>query len=399
MMEVDPDPPHLIVAWRLRAIAPPPEFQVRRLSEPEALAAADKEISRLAVEQRFSGAALVARNGKPLLARAVGYADREHQIPNRLDTKFNLGSMNKMFTAVAIAELAQEGKLTFNDPMGKYLADYPNPQAARKVTIHNLLTHTGGTGDIFGPEFEANLEKLREPQDYVRLYGKRAPAFEPGSRWEYSNYGFVLLGAIIEKVSGQSYYDYIREHVYQPAGMTSSDSYWKTEKIPNQAIGYTRVGTSQLHPNYDSLPMRGSPAGGGYSTVTDLLSFANALLNHKLLSENYLRLVTTGKAAAPGGKYAYGFEDQSEGGVRWFGHGGGAPRHQRRFEDLSGLRIRRHRAGEPGPPGGHGPGRIHREAASGWTTATVLAARRVRKAGEVLSRLAPLRIENQGEEQ
>ena len=148
--------------------------------------------------------------------------------------------MNKMFTAVATLQLVEAGKLALDDPVGKHLRGYPNSEVATKVTVRHLLTHTGGTGDIFGPEYDPNRLQLREHADYVKLYGSRAPNFPPGSRFEYSNYGFVLLGAIIEAVSGESYYDYVREHVFGPAGMTSTDSLPESVEVPNRSIGYTR---------------------------------------------------------------------------------------------------------------------------------------------------------------
>jgi CubicO group peptidase (beta-lactamase class C family) len=236
-----------------------------------------------------------------------------------------LTERTQMFTAVAIAQLAQLEKLNFKDPISQHISDYPNPEIG-KVTIHQLLIHTGGTGDIFGPEYEKNIEKLKEPKDYIALYGYRLPEFQPGSRYKYSNFGYVLLGAIIEKISGKNYYDYICKNIYQPAGMTSSGSYWKTEEIPNIAKGYTRTEGSDLKDNYAFLPMRGSPAGGGYSSVGDLVRFANALLSHKLLNRDFTEIVTTGKIERQESvQYAYGFEDHFESGVRWFGHSGGAP--------------------------------------------------------------------------
>ena len=145
-----------------------------------------------------------------------------------------------MFTSVATLQLVEAGKLALDDPIGKHLPDYPNKDVASKVTVRHLLTHTGGTGDIFGPEFDQNRLKLRGHSDYVKLYGSREPLFDPGARYEYSNYGFVLLGALIEAVSGESYYDYVREHVFRPAGMTATDSLPESEDVPNRAAGYTR---------------------------------------------------------------------------------------------------------------------------------------------------------------
>lgn len=191
--------------------------------------------------------------------------------------------------------------------------------------MHQLLTHTGGTGDIFGPEFEKNRLTLREMKDYVALYGKRAPQFDPGARFAYSNYGFILLGVLVETVSGQSYYQYLQEHIYKPAGMTRTDSLPEEEHVEGRSKGYMEQhGKWEL--NTDTLPERGTSAGGGYSTVGDLLAFANALMEHKLLNVEFTKLLTTGKVEGrPGGKYAYDFSDTTEDSVRWVGHGGGAP--------------------------------------------------------------------------
>jgi D-alanyl-D-alanine carboxypeptidase len=224
------------------------------MSESELLAALRAKLQQKVAADRFSGAILVAKNGTPIYSAAFGLADREKKIPNELDTKFRIGSMNKMFTATSILQLAQARKLQLTDPLGKYLTDYPNKNVASKVTIHHLLTHTGGTGDFFGPQFDAHRLELRALKDYVTLYGKRDLAFEPGSRWEYSNYGFMPLCLIVEKVSGQDY-DYIRDHVYKPAGMNSTGSLPEDEIVADRSIGYTKDGGT-LHPNTDALTPR-----------------------------------------------------------------------------------------------------------------------------------------------
>ena len=210
-----------------------------RTTEADAVAALSNRAEELARTGEFSGAVLVARHGKVLLQDAWGRADRKPGTPNTVRTKFRLGSMNKMFTAVATLQLVEAGKLALDDPIGKHLPDYPNRELASKVTVRHLLTHTGGTGDIFGPEYDEHRLKLRDHGDYVDLYGSRPLAFEPGSRWAYSNYGFILLGALIEAASGVSYYDYVREHVFRPAGMTSTDSLPESEAVPGRAVGYT----------------------------------------------------------------------------------------------------------------------------------------------------------------
>ena len=327
VMQVAPAVPHQIGSFGLLLIPRPAEFQVApRLSEQDAIAALKADLQHRTGEDRFAGAVAVAEGRKLVFSGAYGIADREHQLPNRVDTRFRIGSMNKMFTATTVLQLAQAGRLKLTDPLGKYLADYPNKDIAEKVTVHQLLTHTGGTGDIFGPEFDKNRLTLRALSDYVALYGKRDPEFEPGARFAYSNYGFILLGVLVEKVSGQSYYDYVREHVFKPAGMTRTDSLPEGEPVEGRSRGYMQQ-DGKWAPNTNTLPVRGTSAGGGYSTVTDLVAFANALMEHKLLNAEYTRLLTTGKVeGGPGGsKYAYGFSDASADGVRWVGHGGGAP--------------------------------------------------------------------------
>ena len=323
-LEVEAAAPHTINRLGLSAIPRPAEFALPHLSESELIPAFRKKLDEEVAAGRFSGAALVARNGKTVFAEAYGMADREKKTPNTLKTRFRLGSMNKMFTGVATLQLVQSGKLDLKAPFGNYLTDYPNKDVASKVTVEQLLTHTGGTGDIFGPEFDKRRLELKTLRDYVTLYGQRAVEFEPGSRWQYSNYGFLLLGVLIEKVSGQSYYDYVRDHIFKPAGMTATASDPEEQSVPDRSVGYMRGG-GDWQPNTDTLPYRGTSAGGGYSTVEDLLRFATALQAHKLLNAKYTEELTTGKVDAGRGKYAYGFQDSVVNGTRCFGHGGGAP--------------------------------------------------------------------------
>jgi len=325
-LEVEAAELYRITNLALRAIPRPADFPLPHMSETELMADVRKKLDADAAAGSFAGAVLVSKNGKPIFAEAYGLADREHKIPDTLKTRFRIGSMNKMFTAVAILQLVQANKLGLNDPLGKYLTDYPNKDVAAKVTIHELLTHTGGTGDIFGPEFDAHRPELRTLQDYVKLYGSHGPKYDPGSRWEYSNYGFVLLGVVIEKVSGESYYDYVREHIYNPAGMASTGSEPESQAVTDRSVGYTKMGgNGQWQPNADTLPYRGTSAGGGYSTVEDLLKFANALQENKLLNAHFTEMLTTGKDGTPDNSYAYGFSDHKINGTRCFGHGGGAP--------------------------------------------------------------------------
>ena len=275
----------------------------------------------------FSGAVLVARGGRTLFEGAYGLADRERRVPNTPLTQFRVGSMNKMLTAVAALQLVQAGTLRLDAPLGTYLPDYPNAEVASKVTPHHLLTHTGGTGDIFGPEFTARRTELRTTWDYLRLYGTRGLRFPPGTRWEYSNYGFLLLGAVIERVGGRSYDDHVAARVLAPAGMTATGSAPEDSLVPGRSVGYTRqVVPGALVSNAPTLPYRGTPAGGGYSTVGDLARFAVALREHRLLDSAHTALLLSGNVAVgEGARYAYGFFDRVVGGRRFVGHGGGAP--------------------------------------------------------------------------
>jgi CubicO group peptidase (beta-lactamase class C family) len=274
----------------------------------------------------FSGAVLVMRDGQTLFEGAYGLADREQGIPNTMLTKFRVGSMNKMLTAVASLQLVQSKALRLDEPLGTYLKDYPNADVASKVTPHHLLTHTGGTGDIFGPQFTAHRLELRTTSDYINLYGTRGLQFTPGAQHVYSNYGFILLGALVERISATSYDDYVGANVLAKAGMTATGAAPEDSAVAGRAVGYTR----QLEPgllvsNAPTLPYRGTPAGGGYSTVGDFARFAMAVRERRLLDSAHTTLLLTGKVnVAPGFQYAYGFTTRVVGGRTFVGHGGGA---------------------------------------------------------------------------
>ena len=295
-------------------------------------------LDSLAADNKLSGVIVVAKDGVPIASKAAGEASKAKKSAIRLDTKFNLGSMNKMFTGVAIAQLAQAGRLDFNDPISKHLPDYPNKAVADKVTIHQLLTHTSGMGSYSIDAFKAQREKLTTIGAYFPLFVNQPPSFAPGEKFEYSNAGFLVLGAIIEKVSGQDYYSYVKDHIYKPAGMLNTGFYEPGKEIPNLAIGYTRMGPDgrpgdEVRENTDRLEVRGGPAGGGFSTVEDMLKFHVALRSFKLLNREYTELVTKGKVDAGAiGRYAYGFGDKIVDGKHIVGHNGGWPGVAANFE-------------------------------------------------------------------
>ncbi len=254
------------------------------------IAALTAAVDRAAAQDLFSGVVLLADDGKPILSRAWGYADAEQKVPNREDTKFNLGSINKIFTQVAIGQLAAAGKLSLDDTVRKHLPDYPSP-AADKITIQQLIEHRSGLGDFFGPEFQKSPSSIRKISDYLPLFASKPLEFEPGTSQRYSNAGYIVLGLIIERLSGESYYDYVREHIFKPAGMSSTDSFAVDADVPNRATGLTKRGPNGPLParqsNAAMLPGRGSSAGGGYSTASDLFRFAQALRTDKLLPKKW----------------------------------------------------------------------------------------------------------------
>jgi CubicO group peptidase (beta-lactamase class C family) len=290
------------------------------------VAALRAQLAAEAEADRFAGAVLVTRDGRTLFEGAYGFADRERRVPNTPQTQFRVGSMYKMVTAVATLQLVQAGALRLDAPLGTYLPDYPNAAVAAAVTPHHLLTHTGGTGDIFGPLFAAHRTELRTTGDYLRLYGARGLQFAPGAQHVYSNYGFLLLGALLERAGGTSYDAHVAARVLAPAGMAATGTAPEDSLVPGRAVGYTRPAPGALVSNASTLPYRGTAAGGGYSTVGDMARFAAAVRERRLLDSAHTAMLLTGKVAvAPGFQYAYGFTDRVAFGRRVVGHSGGAP--------------------------------------------------------------------------
>lgn len=242
-------------------------------------------VDSLARIGEFSGVVLVARGGVPHFERAYGMADREAGRPNDVETAFNLGSINKFFTQIAIRQLAaapagapHAAPLHLDSTLASVWPDYPNTDVAPRVTIRQILQHRSGIqGNIFGAPPGKTRRDVRTLADYFELFKGQPLQFEPGSRQQYSNAGYIVLGLLVERLSGENYYDYVRKHIFEPAGMTRTGSWTADSLPPNTAIGYTNEGR-----NTDILPGRGSSAGGGYSTSHDLLRLLNALREHKV---------------------------------------------------------------------------------------------------------------------
>ena len=237
-----------------------------------------------------------------------------------------------MFTALLVAQLQEQGKLAFDDMVGKILPDWPQADVRDKVSIENLLTHTSGLGVYWGPAHDAKAATLDTAAEYGELFHDDTPAAEPGKRFRYSNNGYVLLGLIAERISGKDYYDLVRERIYRPAGMRHSDHYPSTDSASGFAVGYDADGK----PVTSNMALRGSPAGGGYASANDLLRFATALEDGTLVSKATLARMTTGHAEmGPDMAYGYGFgvgSGVTQGKQKHYGHTGGSPGASASFE-------------------------------------------------------------------
>lgn len=281
------------------------------------------EIAQRAAAGEFSGAFLVARDGRIEAAGAHGLANRADAIPNQPDTRFNLASLNKMFTAVTVARLIDAGRLRWDDPVATYLGeDWLAPEVAASITIDHLLSHTSGLGNYFNAEFERSSRlRFRVVGDYRPLVAADRPAFAPGSSWRYSNSGYMLLGAVIERVCGD-YFEAVREHVYRVAGMHDTDCFALDAVVPRLAIGYTRCGDEWVN-NLFSHVLRGGPAGGGFSTAEDLLRFERALRDGALLCPaTFARLVEEHPLSRERMPYGRGFMLRQRGEQIVAGHRG-----------------------------------------------------------------------------
>lgn len=269
------------------------------ISDKEIVEKLDKCISQLEKDDEFAGVVLLTKNGDPIFKRAVGKANIAYEIPNKTDTKFNLASVGKIFTGLAITQLAEKGKISIDDTIDKYLPDgWLPPEISRKIQVKHLLTHTSGLGDYFSDIYkQCEIQVFRDLNDYKPLVLKSKLFFEPGSRFQYSNTGYLLLGVIIESVSGEEYFQYLNNHIFIPAGMVNSGGFSKDEPVKNRATGYTKIWQNEDFTWTDhqgTKILKGCPSGGMYSTAEDLLLFDNALQNNKLLSPENTKQLFTG---------------------------------------------------------------------------------------------------------
>jgi CubicO group peptidase (beta-lactamase class C family) len=313
----------------------PGERQSIAMSQTECLTQIRELCDRGARAEMFSGTALIAHGSEVLLEYACGTANKRYDIPNNLDTKFNLGSANKMFTAVAIAQLVERGRLSVTDTIDQYIDDTWLPASViRCITVHHLLSHTSGLGSYFNETFfSGSRARFRAIDDFKPLVRDDRPAFTPGERFEYSNSGMLLAGVVIERVTGMSYYDYVRKAIYAPCGMLDTDCYDIDAPVPNLAMGYIPRGDPTFdetgrciepgwRENIFDHVAKGGPAGGGFSTVRDLHRFANALMSGDLVGPETRQTLWTDYT---GVGYGYGFNVEQTVSGTIIGHSGGFP--------------------------------------------------------------------------
>lgn len=258
----------------------------------------NKEIQLACDHKQFSGAVLIAIDGKVMLKHACGLANRSLSVSNRIDTKFNLGSVGKLFTSVAIAQLVQEKKLSLSTPIYKIIPTWsPSNKEFKTVTVEQLLLHASGLGDFMDDrrwKLGADSGLYMTVDDYKPLINDDKFLFSPGTSQSYSNNGYLLLGAIIEAVTHSSYSNYLEKNIFKPSGMTNTGIWALDEIIPNRAEGYfkdcKRNKCSWKNNNFEA-PFIGSPAGGAYSTVEDLFKFSRYLYQSELLRKELIHQI------------------------------------------------------------------------------------------------------------
>lgn len=307
---------------RFEGVPTPDAFKPAPMEWAALVQEATRRLNELKAGDKLSGSFLMSCKGQPDFEWSGGLADREASISVSAATRFRMASLGKMFTAVAILQLADAKRLTLDDPLSRHLPEYPNKAVAEAITLRQLLNHTSGTGEVFGDHFPKISESLKTHRDYWGSFASKELAFDPGTQEGYSNYGYILLGSVIEAVSGQSYYDYVEQHIFRPAGMTSTGSEPETATIPELANAYTETEGKWVRETA-RLPWRGTAAGGGYTTPRDLVKFVTALQAGKLLSEQSLAAATGPQNIK--GWYGYGFMVSGEGRDKQYGHEGGAP--------------------------------------------------------------------------
>ena len=285
----------------------------------------DAAVDRAIADADFSGALMLKRGDQVVYQRAVGQAERVFGAANRIDTRFNIASIGKMFTATAVLRLTEQGRIDLDAPIIRYLPDYPAGTVAEQITARQLLSHSSGIGNYWEAIAKKPSQAFVETRDFLPLFAGQPLEFTPGERLGYSNGGYVILGLIVEALTGETYADHIRRTIFEPLGMSGSGDWPLDLVVPNRADGYTRdeAVPGAWRSNLFVNQFRGGPAGGGYSTVEDLSTFITALGDGRLLSPQIHTTATTGLFDLGRARYGLGFMEETVNGHRMVGNTGG----------------------------------------------------------------------------
>ncbi|UCG60323.1 MAG: serine hydrolase [Candidatus Zixiibacteriota bacterium] len=274
----------------------------------------------------FSGVVYLTKGDEVLFERGYGFANKSESIPNEITTRFQMASGCKIFTSVAICQLVESGKLGFDSLLGETI-DTVFPNYSPDITIRHLLTHSSGITSYFeedvDPDYEAvwldtPMYRVRRPKDFLPLFQSKPMKFQPGEKFDYNDGGFILLGLVVESISGMEFSEYIQQNVFNPAGMTDS-GYFSTDQLPERtAYAYIRNLDGTWRTNFFAIPIKGGPDGGAYTTAPDMARFWNALLRGELLSEDMTSQMLEAKIVAlsdpTSSHYGYGvWVDQVDG--------------------------------------------------------------------------------------
>lgn len=322
-----PLPPHRIERLAFVAeVAEPIALPNGSIDQRETIDWLRGYIEKLERENDLFGSLLIAKGDEVLFENQWGFADLENERKINAGSLFGLASGSKMFTATAIVQLMEQGKLKLTDKLSDYFPDFPNRAWAERVTLKHLLSHTSGIAEYWTSANEPSMLRFEHWHEYLPLIYKGGFQFEPGTESYYSNSNFMLLGFIVEKASGQDYYAYIGENIFKKAGMAQSGFFdHRDEKLP-LVVPYARQEGGGWKNNRSKQFKKGSPAGGCYSHATDMLLFCKALKTNKLVSKESLKLMTTDwtigvKDAQP---YGLGFILEQYAQEETYGHGGTA---------------------------------------------------------------------------
>jgi len=289
----------------------------------------DKLIQAYSEYGKFNGSVLVADKGKIIYKKGFGFADMEWNIPNQPDTKHRLGSITKQFTSMLIMQLVEQGKLKLDVPISTYLPDYPKKNGDI-ITLHHLLTHSSGTPNMTSfPGFVKDvMRNSYSPQELVNLFADSTLQFKPGERFDYSNSGYILLGYIIEKVTGKSYEQALQENIFTPLKMTNTGYDHNRTLLKNRASGYEKNGRRYVNADFIDMSVPYA-AGSLYSTVEDLFLWDQALYANQLLRKENTELLFAKHISSGGGHYGYGWGigdiplGNTADRIETSGHGGG----------------------------------------------------------------------------